>query len=205
MNDLIMHELDLALDISTATTGLCVLEHNTGNLVLLDSIKLNKVQYVDIWDKIEKVNLYFAVDLHMKLNAIYKDHMEEPWLIKKIYVEEAPKMFMPGKSSAGTLMLLARFNALVSYSAFKVFGIKPTDINVRSARKALGIKVDQSDKSKSTKEKVREEVIKLYPSLPLTKHLAKTGKMKGQMIYDKECEDMLDSFVVGAGARLLHK
>lgn len=112
-------------------------------------------------------------------------------------------MFTPGFSSADTILTLAKFNGICCYIVYKLFGITTTDINVTSARSKLGIKVDRKDKTKTTKEKVRIEFVKKYPNVPLTTHVAKTGKNKGNVVLDKENEDMIDAAIIALGGKLI--
>lgn len=168
------------------------MESDTGNLVKLDHIKLNTSKLKTLWDKADEAkNQLKSMFLGMSFS--------------KIFVEESAKRFAPGFSSADTLFTLAKFNGIISYVAREITGITVTDINVNTARKILGLKIDRTNKSKTTKEKVREQVMLLYPNLPLKTHVAKTGKSKGQVITDKAVEDELDSFVVCKGGLILTK
>ena len=61
--------------------------------------------------------------------------------IEKIYIEESLQAFRPGLSSAQVILTLGRFNGIVSWICYKVFGFEPQYIGATTARKALGIKV----------------------------------------------------------------
>jgi hypothetical protein len=128
----------------------------------------------------------------------------EKYEVRRIFVEEAAKKFSPGFSSAGTIFALASFNGIVSYLAHELFGVKPQMINVRSARKQLGIKINYKDKTKDTKTKVFEAVVGLNPDFPWEQHVAKTGKRKGQTVYGKHNFDMADAWVICRGGQLIH-
>ena len=128
---------------------------------------------------------------------------KDEWVPSKIYIEKAAMMFTPGMSSAQTIMTLGRFNGIISNILYKKFGIKPTMLGVTSARSKLGIKIDRKDKSKTTKDKVFEIVKTMHPEFPWITHIAKNGKFKDQLVYDKENYDMCDAFVIVAGGRLL--
>ncbi len=188
-------QVDLGLDISTAVIGVCILDHLTGNLIKLDNIKLNRVKTDNMWLK--------ADEAQRRLLLLQEENSTLDF--QRIFVEENAKRFSPGFSSADTILTLAKMNGIVSWIARNAFGCEPLDVNVVSARARLGIKVDRKDKSKTTKEKVRIEVIRLYPDLPLKKHIAKTGKSKNQEVIDKECEDEIDAFVIAKGGQLIHK
>lgn len=185
--------VDIGLDISTSICGVCILETKTSKLVLLDHIKLNTSKLKDEYVKAECVQKY-AERLVLSMKQ---------YEVNSIVIEDAAKKFSPGLSSADTISTLCRFNGIVSYIFFKLFGVKPRMVNVRSARKVLGIHINHKDKSKSTKEKVLEIVAQMNPTFPWTKHLAKTGKNKNKIVYDKACEDMADSFVICRGAQLI--
>jgi len=172
-------------DISSSVIGIAILDIN-GELISLEHVKLDKIK--NIYTKTD----YFVNEFELILNKLNLKKEK----LKNVFVEENAKMFMQGKSTAQTLMLLAKMNALISYSVFKMIGILPTDVNVNTARKLLGLKYDKKDKKKSTKEKIRIELLKLYPNLPLKKHVAKTGKNKGQEVLDAEVNDELDAYIL---------
>lgn len=184
-------EVDIGLDISTSIIGVCVLDHKTGALLDIYPVKLQKAALEDIWDKANDFRMIFG----MKRNPL--------WTVKRIFVEDVAKMFSPGFSSAQTIVTLAKMNALGCLIALDEYGVKPTFINVRSARAALGIKIDTKNKAKSTKEKVLEKVLLLQPTFPWIQHLAKTGKHVGTMVYDSCNQDMGDAWVVCRGGQIL--
>jgi hypothetical protein len=179
--------VDIAFDISTSCTGICVLDSKTGELVKLTHKKLTKWK-----DEYEKADNFLS------------DWIESDWQVRRVYIEEAAKKFTPGFSSADTIMTLGRFNGIISYMVYQLFGVKPIMVNVRSARAKLGIKIDYKDKSISTKDKVFLIVRTLNPDFPWIMHEAKTGKFKGQMVYDKVNEDMCDSWVLCRAGMLLN-
>lgn len=159
----------------------------------MEAIKLNKARFTDVWDKASHVKevLAGAFDL-------------TNYRANRVFVEEAAMRFSPGFSSAKTLFSLARFNGIVSYLSHELFDVKPKMINVRSARKKLGIKIDYKDKSKDTKTKVFEAVRKLNPTFTWDQHIAKTGKSKGLLVYGKHNFDMADAWVICRGGQILH-
>lgn len=187
-----LKSVDLGLDISTSTIGVVLLDNRTGKLEKMFAIKLTSTKLKDFYDKVDRAvsELVSNIDL-----AKYD--------VQRIYVEEAAKKFTPGFSSAGTLFLLARFNGIISNEARKIFGPRPKMINVRSARKELGIKIDQKDKSKDTKTKVFEAVRALNPKFPWTQHKAKTGRFKGQIVYSKQNQDIADAWVICRGGQII--
>lgn len=187
-----MQEVDIGLDISTSVVGVCVLEHKTNNLVDLFSIKMTSTKFKDFWDKA----LFFEAEIVKQIKPT--------WLIKRVFVEEAAKRFSPGFSSADTIITLAKMNAVACLAMLKVYKVKPTFVNVRTGRAQLGIKINTKDKTKSTKEKVFEQVLALNPSFPWEQHIAKTGKSVGKLVYDKHNQDMADSWVVCRSGQTLN-
>ena len=179
--------VDLSLDISTSVVGICVLDSKTGELVKLTHKKLVKFE-----DEYEKADNFLS------------DWIDPSWKVRRIYIEEAAKKFTPGFSSADTIMTLGRFNGILSYMVYQLFGVKPIMVNVRSARSKLNIKIDYKDKTSSTKDKVFLIVRTLNPNFPWIIREAKTGQFKGQMIYDKVNEDMCDAWVLCRAGMLLN-
>lgn len=179
--------VDIGLDISTSTVGICVLESSTGNMLHIGHCQLTK--FDNEYDKADNFDTSW-LDL-------------AKWTVRKVYIEEAAKMFSPGFSSADTIMTLGRFNGILSYEIYKITKVKPIMVNVRSARSKLGIKVNYSDKTKSTKQKVFDIVKARNPGFPWVSHMAKAGKFKGQTVYDKVNEDRSDAWVICRGGQLL--
>lgn len=186
-----LREVDIGLDVSTSVIGVCVLDHKSGALIDIYPIKLTKASLEDIWDK--------AVELRWILGMKHKPE----WTVKRVFVEDVAKKFSPGFSSAQTIVTLAKMNAMACLIAMDEYKVKPTFVNVRSARAALGIKIDTKDKSKSTKDKVFEKVLLLQPNFPWIQHMAKTGKHVGTMVYDNCNQDMGDAWVACRGGQIL--
>lgn len=180
--------VDVGLDISSSIIGLCVLEHETGKLVEIKDFVLTSTSLEDIFDKVN----FFESSWNPDQN----------WNIKNVFVEDIAKKFSSGASSAHTIVTLAKMNALICRSVLLKTGLKPTYVNVRSMRAKLAIKIDQKDKSKTTKQKVFEKVLEMNPTFPWKKHIAKTGKEKGNEVYDKCNEDMADSWIACRGGQL---
>lgn len=183
-------EVDIGLDVSTSVIGICVLEKSTGKLLSISPVKLNKASLEDIWDKF------------LSFETAFKAAIKPEWKVNRVYVEDVAKKFSPGFSSAQTIVTLAKMNALACGVVLKHLGVKPTFINVRTARASLGIKIDTKDKTKSTKEKVFEKVLLLQPSFPWLQHIAKTGKHVGSQVYDTCNQDMGDAWVACRGGQI---
>lgn len=182
--------VDVALDISTAITGYCVLDDN-GDLINLGNIRLDSAKLKDSYDKADAVRF-----------AIGRIVDSKRYCVRRIFVEESHMRFTPGQSSAKTLFALAGFNQVVCQMFYEHFKIKPTKVGVRTARSKLGIKIDTSDKSTTTKEKVLKIVMQMHPEFPWEGHIAKSGKSVGQLVYGSQNFDMADAWVICRGGQV---
>ena len=180
----------LGLDISTSVIGVCIIDENE-NLVTLDAVKLTSTTLSNMWEKADR-----GIEEIKKLVGDNK--------IERIFVEANAKMFSTGFSSADTLLTLAKFNGLISYLSHKAFNAEVVDINVTSARKAVGFKNTKTDK-RPVKEKVFEYVTTTHPDFPWKRHVAKTGKSQGQEVYNTEMKDASDAWVICIGGSRLTK
>lgn len=179
-------ECILGLDISTTCTGWCVVDL-IGNLIEMGSIELSEL----------KDQIFLKADLvrdNLKL-------LDSKFNIKAVFIEENLQAFQPGKSSAGTIVKLARFNGIVSFICFDVFkSSQPIFLNVATARKFAGCKIDFKNKEKSTKEKVLDWV-----SHRLPEHVWATRKKKnGDIVPVDSCFDAADAYVIAsAGSHIV--
>jgi len=183
-------QVDLGFDISTSVIGFCAIEVGTGFTLLVDNLNLTSSKLEDEYDKSDEFKRYL-------------DSLPQTMNIRRIYIERAAMMFAAGMSSAQTLMSLGRFNGIISRMIYDHYKIKPTMVHVSSARAKLGIKINRADKSKTNKQKVLEIVMARNPDFPWVNHVAKSGKSKGQVVYDKENEDMADAWVICKGGQLV--
>lgn len=162
-----------------------VLEKETGDLLFMHhELMNNKNKFPGFWEKVA----------HMEKSI--NSFIDETWDISVIAIEENAKRFSPGYSSADTIITLAKFNGIISYILFKKYGVQPTYINVRSARKNLGINIDYKDKSATTKQKVLKHVVKAKPDYPWI-----YKEIKGTKSLTKINEDRADAWVMAEDAR----
>ncbi len=177
----------LALDISTSITGFCVFNH-------WDNIHIGHIDLRKEKDFFKKVDLIKqkVVELHEKYN------------FEHVAIEEPLQSFKRGLSSAKTLFTLAKFNGIIQYIVYAL-GLEPTVINVNNARKLVGIKIDKKDKTKTTKEKVLEQVQQLDSRIMWPERTLKSGPRKGLKIFNECCYDMADAFVIGKAFLLENK
>lgn len=180
----------LALDISTSCTGWCIFDEN----------ELRDIGYIDLskhkgmYEKAGRVKAEL-------LSLINK------YTFTKVVVEENLQAFRPGLSSAKTLMTLAQFNGVVRWICHSDLNTAVESINVNSARKNVGLKIDRKSKKK-TKEQVWDwvkaensdssEIDIEWPYKTL-----KSGPNKGKVRLCNEAYDMADAYVIGKSYFLL--
>lgn len=181
----------LGLDISTSITGVALIDGQTGELEVLDAVKLTGVKYEgSMWKKADR-----AIEEIVRLVGGRK--------ISAVHVEENAKRFAEGLSSADTVLTLAKFNGIISYLSHKAFDAEVSNINVAAARKAVGFSKKLSPlngvKGNSVKDMVFDYVTRKHPEFPWRKHVAKTGKSTGKEVFDADMHDACDAWVVAYG------
>tara|TARA_E500000305_G_C3932366_1_gene193399 strand:+ start:147 stop:689 length:543 start_codon:yes stop_codon:yes gene_type:complete len=178
----------LGLDISTSSTGWCLLDKG-GNLY--------QMGFIDLKNKKGMFQKAIAVKDEI-LNISRKGNIEG------VFIEENLQSFRSGFSSAQTLSTLARFNGVVSYLCFDEFGFEPVFLNVNSSRKKIGIKVIREKVCGiSTKQQVLDWVsLSLPKNYKWPTKTLKSGPRKGQTILDSRSYDMADAYVIAlAGSK----
>lgn len=123
----------LGLDISTSILGYTILDDN-GNIIVCDCIDMRKEES-DILVKGKIVEQKF-------------EELSKQYNITKVYIEQSLQAFRPGLSSAAVILLLGKFNGIVSWLASKIFNLYPEFIGATTARKEVGIKVPKGENSK---------------------------------------------------------
>jgi Holliday junction resolvasome RuvABC endonuclease subunit len=123
----------LGLDISTSILGYTILDDD-GKIVVCDCIDMRKVDG-DILVKGKIVEEKFT-------------ELSQQYSITNVFIEQSLQAFRPGLSSAAVILLLGKFNGIVSWLASKIFGMYPEFIGATTARKAVGIKVPKGENSK---------------------------------------------------------
>ncbi len=176
----------LALDISTSCTGWCVFDENGYR----DTGYIDLSKHKGMYEKAGRIKTEL-------LNLIIK------YPYSKVVVEENLQAFRPGLSSAKTLMTLAQFNGVVRWICHADLNADVESINVNTARKSVGLKIDRKSKKK-TKEQVLEWVSGQEDIAWPTKVL-KSGPNKGKIRLIEQCFDMADAYVIGKSYFLLKK
>ena len=172
----------LGLDISTSCTGWCV----------LDDDKFINMGYIDT----SKIKCMIKKSKHVRdefLKLILR------YEIDKVCIEENLQAFRPGLSSAKTLLTLARFNGIVSYIANDIFDCMPSYVNVNTARKLNGIKIDRKIKA-NTKEQIQLWVANHLAAngfiYAWPKKTLKSGPRAGMTVLQPGCFDAADAYVI---------
>lgn len=171
----------LGLDISTSNVGFCILG-TEGDLVDARAVSFSKNK--TIFEK--------ALDVRAELQNLKANHG-----ISKVLIEENLQAFRPGFSSAKTIVTLARFNGIVTFLCSEVFEIEPEFMNVNSARKKVGLKIDRKSTS-STKDQVLGFVKKELPGFEWPERTLKSGSRKGLVIPADCCYDIADAYIIAA-------
>ena len=115
--------------------------------------------------------------------------------ITNVYIEDILLAFRRGMSSSRTLMQLARFNGVISNIVYRSCGLMPVYINVNTARKSLGIKIDKNS-SKDKKEQIMDWVDSDMGGYAWPTKIISRGVNKGLVKYEKFCYDIADAYVI---------
>lgn len=163
--------------------------------------------------KKDKFYKFFYIDLTKKKCIFEKSSQVEHDLleinksfpnISEVYIEDILQSFARGMSSSKTITQLAKFNGIVSYMINKIFNLIPVYINVNTARKTLGIKIDKnSDKNK--KLQVLEWVDKDIGGYSWKTKVISRGKNKGLVKFENFCYDISDAYVICKSGILLNE
>jgi len=133
----------LGLDLSTSKIGYSIID-NKKKLIVCDVIKLKPLPLED------RAEIFYNFLLILK----------NKYKINHVFIEEPFSMFGGGRTTAGTMAKLQRFNGMCSFAVRRVFMMNPVLISANKARKAVGLKIKRGE---NTKKKVIEWVEKSYP------------------------------------------
>tara|TARA_B100000029_G_scaffold488442_1_gene545014 strand:+ start:1252 stop:1788 length:537 start_codon:yes stop_codon:yes gene_type:complete len=125
----------LGLDISTSITGATVLDKD-GKVFCNYAFDFRNKNYFPTM--FHKANHIKGMLLDMQAECYFQ----------KIYIEQSLQAFRPGLSSAKTLLILSKFNGIVSWICWDTLGITPEYIAAPSARKLCDIKVPRGTRAK---------------------------------------------------------
>jgi len=142
----------LGLDISTSAVGVTLLDDN-GDLI-----------FCEAWDlrTLEK-------DLLVKAEVIKENLKTIRLPVDHITIEQPLQRFIQGRSSIKTILMLAKFNAIISYICKEMYGVSPEYIGATSARKKCGLVAPRGE---NVKEFVLKSLLDTEPnfSIEYTKH-----------------------------------
>ena len=172
----------LGLDISTSIVGIAVINPETKELVVSEHIDLTKID--SVFSKAELVGA--------ELWRISNTHD-----IENLFIETALMRFIPGRSRADTIVKLAKFNGIVSWICYDTFGLKPTYLNVNTARSLYGLSFPRGTKGPQRKKMVVEAVIEKE------KTAFKYEMARGGKNYKKGTDDRADAVVIARAGEFL--
>ena len=121
----------LGLDISTSKIGYCILDENE-KIIANEFMKLKPLQLEDRAEIFYK----FLSDINNKYN------------IDNVFIEEPFTMFGGGRTTAGTMAKLQRFNGMCSFAVRRIFKMNPELIPANKARKSVGLKIKRGEDTK---------------------------------------------------------
>jgi Holliday junction resolvasome RuvABC endonuclease subunit len=121
--------LIIGLDVSSTVTGVAVVKD--GKLIKNEGIDLKKLK--NFFTKAEHVERYL-------------EELAEEYQPDAIYIEEPLKAFASGLSSASTIASLTRFNGLVSWLVYKIWGKMLEYVSCQHARKLYGVVINKVNK-----------------------------------------------------------
>jgi hypothetical protein len=123
---MIEQQICVGLDVSTTCVGVCAVSADDQRAIVRKfAIDLRKVDGLN--NKADTV-------IRTLVGEFIAEYRVTDW-----YIEQNMSFFSSGKSSAQTMLLLGKMNALVAFGVWREFGIEPKHVNVRTARKRLGI------------------------------------------------------------------
>lgn len=179
-------KLGLGLDVSSSCVGWSILNLETNTFVDHGYIKL----------KTNKSFLERVPAVEEGFLEIYKKYPD----IQQIAIEEPLQSFRPGFSSAATLILLARFNGIVSWLSYQIWGVEPYFVSSKNARTACKIKLI---KGEDTKEQLMKWV-EAKTNVKLPRKTVSAGKNKGNIEWADGANDEADACITILGSNLLN-
>lgn len=163
--------ITLGLDASTRTVGFAF--YDGTNVVDAGFIDISKMET----NKEKCLCVISVLDTNENMKSV-----------SKINLEAALSGFMGGKTSQQTIILLARFNAILEYIISEHWKIPINLVSVMTARKKVFGKCRV--KGMTGKEYVRQELPKIHPEITKFEKKNRNGE------WDKKNEDMYDSVVI---------
>lgn len=126
----------LGLDISTTMVGVALIDQDSRSLLKSEAWDISKCD--SLYEKAELIG-----------SCLYE--LRSDYDINHVFIETALKKFMPGRSRADTIIKLAKFNGIVSWICFECYDMRPTFINVNTARTLYGLSFPRGTKGPQRK------------------------------------------------------
>jgi len=133
-------------DISTVNVGIAILDDSGKSLVYSEVIKLDSKESLEQRAQIVKKTVNVLL---------------EEYPASEVAVETPAKSFSKNQSTAHIIALLNRFNGMCCFILYEATGIVPELIEVRTARKLAGLKMQKVENPKSSagKRKMKQQII----------------------------------------------
>ena len=161
----------LGFDISSTCIGICLLEIDEKNKITL--------KYLDNIKPIKSINIIERVaHTRDKIKKLI-EHLKPDYIAIEDLVQ-----YLPGKSSANTIITLATFNRMIGLLAFDYLNKMPNLYNVMSIRHGLKL-----SKELPSKEQM-PDLVSSHLGIKFIYSIGKKGKIKS------ENYDMADAFAV---------
>jgi hypothetical protein len=154
-------KLFVGFDVSTSFVGICVLNEQREVLTLLSEQLSQKSA------KEPKKSLFQKADrIKEVIKGIFDSDVDY-----KIRIEEPLEAFRSGATTSNTIALLNRFNGMVSYMIWEIFGIEPEYEMSQDIREMCGVRLVQKKKANGLNHKqqtfnqVVQRIIEKHPWL----------------------------------------
>lgn len=171
----------IGLDVSTSYVGICIFKNG-------DFCSLHYVELVKEKDFFKKCKIF----RQQITELLDKEEIVNP----DIFVEDILQGFSRGLSSAKTITQLARFNGIVSNIMYELTESTPVYLNVNSARKILGIKIDKNSNTDKKEQILNWVTSDIGFEYNWPKRMVTRGKYKNIVKLEKYCYDMADAYVI---------
>jgi hypothetical protein len=176
----------LGLDVSTTCVGIAIVDESE-NIVISEAVKLSSK------DSLEKR----AFQIQQRIADL-----ADQYNIERVFVEQ-PIILFKGGGAAKSTAVLQRFNGMICFAVFSLFGFEPTMVNAVSARNKLGIKIvkKRGSKKNDRKQPIIDFICEKYKNTPtpFTYNLTPKGN------FQPTTDDRADSIVVALAGPLLNK
>ncbi len=169
----------IGFDISSVKIGISILSLD-GKILKLDVLKLSSklslLERAMVFKKYCEDNLLYCVTKDFRV------------------IIESPFISVGGGfGRASTTATLQRFNGIISFIAYEVFGIVPEMVNVNHVRSSLGIKMPRGLDQKAKKQIVIDWAIRKFESDPKIEILRKQTKFWNAAT---GVDDMADALII---------